>query len=490
MAAPEIPIEAKVFAFLLQGIEAQHRGNLPVANKLTEVALRLTEEMPAHEAEGFRALALCSLTRLRAKEGRLGDAATMREEAMALVDRVSKSDLQRKKHFPELMSALLMDLQEYRRAIPFCERAIQLALDMNDPLEVADMLSREGHCYSYCGLKDQAVIPFRAAVKILRAYPDEPKLTEVLIGLGNALRKSSPEEAEALYKEAAEIHVAKAQLESATPAWGNLGILCSEQGRFAEALSYYKRVLEIREKASGASPKRVAMTLNNIAECHRRAGDFTEALQIIDRAIGMLEEAHDAKIAPAFGTKGHILHDSGNDAEAVEWLRRSYAERQKQPNPDYAHILENLEYEITSLKRLGRSEEVAEAEARVASTKEAMSAFPEASIDIASLNAEPEGAVLIELAFGGRNGGRYGLRDAEGVLEQIFAILSAKGLAESGNRVVIPESITLTYYGKDAEAMFAAMEQFLADHLIFAGAVVSIRQGSSIRRVVIPTIVN
>ena len=232
------------------------------------------------------------------------------------------------------------------------------------------------------------------------------------------------------------------------------------------------------------------MTLNNIAECHRRAGDFTEALRVINRAIEMLESANSRKIAPAFGTKGHILHDSGNDAEAVEWLRKSYAERQKQPNPDYAQILENLGYEITSLKRLGRHEEVVEAEARITSTKDAMSAFPGASVDISSLTAEPSGAVLIELAVGGRPGGRYGLRDAEAVLEQLFAILSAKGFAESGNRVVIPESITLTIYGKDAEAMFSAMKQFLSDHLIFAGAVVSIRQGTSLRRVVIPSALN
>jgi hypothetical protein len=38
--------------------------------------------------------------------------------------------------------------------------------------------------------------------------------------------------------------------------------------------------------------------------------------------------------------------------------------------------------------------------------------------------------------------------------------------------------------------MFDAMKQFLSDHLIFAGAVVSIRQGKNVRQVVIPTIVN
>jgi tetratricopeptide (TPR) repeat protein len=488
--AHEIPLEAKVFAFLFQSIKAKHRGNLPAADKLIEIALRLTDEMPAEEADGFRALGLCLRTLLRKKEDRPDDAAKEREGAMALVDRVSMAGLKQDSPFPELMSALLMDLHEYRRAIPFCERAVQQSLDANDALEVADMLSRQGHCYSYCGLKDQAAIPLRAALKILRNYPEEPRLTEVLIGLGNALGKSSPSEAEELYKETADIQVAKAHLESATAAWVNLGVLYAEQGRNSEALDYYQRALEVREKSPGTSPIRIAMLLNNIANCRRRSRDFEEALRLIDRAIEMLKSENTPKIASAYGSKGQIFHDAGKDAEAVEWLQRSYAERQKQPTQNYELIIENLEYEITSLKRLGRTDDAAEAEARMASARETMKAFPNAKVDVSALNAEPAGAVLIELAFGLRPGSRYGKRDAVAVLEQIFAILSEARLGESGGRALTPESITLIFYGENAQAMFDAMEQFLSDHLIFAGAVVSIRQGNSVRQVVIPSITN
>jgi tetratricopeptide (TPR) repeat protein len=484
--AHEVPLEAKIFALLFQGIEAQHRGNLPAANKLIEIALRLADEMPAKGADGFRALGRCSLTLLREKEDRPDDAAKEREEAMALVDRISKADLP----FPELMSALLIDLHEYRRAIPFCERAVQQGLEMNDPIGVANLLSREGHCYAYCGLKDQAAIPLRAALKILRNYPQEPSLVQVLIGLGNALRKSSPSEAEELYKEAADIDVARAHLESATAAWVNLGVLYAEQGRNSEALGYYQKALDVREKSPATSPTRVAMLLNNIANCHRRSRDFDEALRLIDRATEMLKSENIPKIASAYGTKGQILQDAGNDAEAVEWLRRSYAERQKQPSPDYELMIENLGYEIASLKRLGRTEDAADAAARMAMAREEMNAFSIANVDVSALTAEPAGAVLIELAFGPRPGGRYGIRDAEAVLEQIFAILSAAKLGESGSRVATPESITLIFYGANAQAMFEAMEQFLSDHLIFAGAVASIRQGKDVRQIVIPTFAN
>lgn len=313
---------------------------------------------------------------------------------------------------------------------------------------------------------------------------------KVLIGLGNALRKSSPSEAEELYKETASIHLAKAHLESATTAWVNLGVLCSEQERNSEALGYYQKALEVREKSPGTSRIRIAMLLNNIANCHRRSRDFEEALRLIDRAIEMLNSENTPKIASAYGSKGQIFHDAGNDAEAVEWLRRSYVERQKQPSPDYELLIEDLGYEITSLKRLGRTDDAAEAEARMAIAREAMKTVPSANVDVSTLTAEPAGAVLIELAFGPRPGSRYGTRDAEAVLEQLFTILSAAKLGESGGRALTPESITLILYGENAQAMFDAMEQFLSDHLIFAGAVVSIRQGKSVRQIVIPTIVN
>jgi hypothetical protein len=174
----------------------------------------------------------------------------------------------------------------------------------------------------------------------------------------------------------------------------------------------------------------------------------------------------------------------------VEWLRKSYAERQKQPSPDYELIMENLGYEIASLKRLGRTDDAAEVEARMLMAREAMSAIPTANVNVSALTAEPAGAVLIELAFGPQSRGRYSTRDAEAVLEQIVAILSVTNLGESGGRVVTPESITLPFYGKNAQAMFDAMEQFLKDHLIFAGAVVSIRQGQEVRQTVVLGIVN
>ncbi|HEV2464989.1 MAG TPA: hypothetical protein VGT04_14375, partial [Acidobacteriaceae bacterium] len=106
------------------------------------------------------------------------------------------------------------------------------------------------------------------------------------------------------------------------------------------------------------------------------------------------------------------------------------------------------------------------------------------------LSTEGKGAVLVELTFGSRPGGRYAVRDAETAAEQLSETLRYNDAGFYAGRTVIPESTTLMFYGDDGETLFQSMEQFLLDHLIFAGATVTIRQGTSARKAVIPQPVN
>jgi tetratricopeptide (TPR) repeat protein len=404
---------------------------------------------------------------------------------MPLVDKISLA--QQTLPFHNLMSNALMDLRECRRAILFCERAIQLVLERerSEPTAVAELLAREGRCYAQSGLKDHAAIPLRAALKIFRDHPGDPRLASVLITLGNALRKSSPAEAEQFYQEAADIHAAKAQMQSATTAWVNLGILCSEQGRHVESLAHYQRALQVREQFPETPPGRIGSLLNNMANCYRRMGDFNEALRLVDRAIELIKPEDGSLLASAYGTRGQVFHDAGRDGEAVEWLQKSYAERMRSSSPDLDAVIENLEIEINSLKRLGRVQEAEAVEERLAKAKTAKEEAPPANVDVSTLKAQADGAVMIELAFGSR-AGSYGVQDAEVIGEQLAEILAERGAGFYGGRVVIPESTTLWFYGADAEATFQAMDEFLKDHLICAGATVAIRQRGMMREVVIP----
>lgn len=472
-----------------QGVRELSRSNLAAAGELFYGALGIVQKMQPEQAGGLLPLALCHLSLLEQRKGNATKALQLQEKAMPLVDAISL--VQQTLPFHNLMSNALMGLREWRRAIPFCERAIQLVLERepSDPTAVAELLARQGRCYSQSGWKDHAVIPLRAALKILRDHPGDPRLPSLLISLGNALRKSSPAEAEQFYQEAADIHAAKAQMQSATTAWVNLGILCSEQGRHAESLAHYQRALQVREQSPGTPPESIGSLLNNMANCYRRMGDFNQALQLVDRAIKLLKPKDGSLFASACGTRGQVFHDAGQDADAIEWLRKSYAERMRTSSPDLDAVIENLEIEIDTLRRLGKLQEAEAAEGRLAQAKTAKEQAPQAHVDVSALKAQAGGAVMIELAFGGWSGS-YGVQDAELIAEQLTEILEEQGAGFYGGRVVIPESTTLWFYGADAEGIFQAMEGFLKDHLICAGATVAIRQRDMLREVVIPQTVN
>jgi tetratricopeptide (TPR) repeat protein len=475
-------------ALVQKGMGELRRGNLESSAKLFGIALHLTQSMPKEEAQSLFPLTLCHMCLLRLRQGNADESKRLREMAMPLVEAVS-SPMQTV-IFHNQMANILVELQEYRRAIPFWEQTLQLGLELNDPLTMADILSRAGRCYSMCGLREHAAILLRSGLKILRQYPGDPRLPSLLISLGNAVRKSSPVEAERFYKEAADIHVAKAQLESATAAWVNLGIICSEGGRHEESLSYYEKALHVREQIPSTPPGRIGILLNNMANCYRRMGKFDDALRLVDRATQILEQSGDPGIVSAYGTRGLIFQDEGRDAEALEWLQRSYAKREEAPSPNLDSLVENLEYQLTSLKRLASLDEASAVEERMALVRARKNDVPEANVDVDALRSDGEGTVLIELGYGSRPGGRYGLGDAELIGQQLSEIVQRESVGNYSGRVTIPESVTLIFVGADAEALFRAVEQFLLDHSICDGAVVTIRQGNQLREVALPGVLN
>ena len=115
------------------------------------------------------------------------------------------------------MAIALHNVGEHRLAVRFFEQAIGPAEEETDPFIMADMLHKLGSSYNQMGLMDYAAVPLRAALKIYEDTPEDPRVPGILLALGNSLRKSSPGEAEALYKKAAELRVARLQLRVRVP---------------------------------------------------------------------------------------------------------------------------------------------------------------------------------------------------------------------------------------------------------------------------------
>jgi tetratricopeptide (TPR) repeat protein len=477
----------KCLAAIYQGGAEMERGSFGAADFLFRIADKLARSLPPDPARDFAPLVLCHISLLRTRQGKADEGKKLQELAAALLD--ENANRMEAVKFQDLMANVLIKLHEYRRAIPFCERGLQRELESNDPVAIAGKLARLGQCYGSHGLKDHSAVPLRAALKIFRDYPGDPRLPGVLIALGNALRKSSPAEAESLYKEAVELHLARTHLESATVAWVNLGVLCGEQGRNAESLEHYEKALHIREQFPATPLASMGRLLNNIANSHRRMGNFEKAHKLLDRAIEllMLDKQDGPSVLPsAYGTRGLIFRDAGNDAEAVEWLQRSYAERKNTPSPNFEPMVEDLEAEIAALKRLGRTEEAVLAEERLASVSAAIHEIPGFDRDLSSLVSQARGSVQIELCFGSRPGNRYNSQDSTQLIFKLMEALEGRGVGFCGGRVTIPESTTLMFYGEDAELLFHALEPILLSEPMCKQASLEIRQGKEARVMILP----
>lgn len=471
----------KCLAFTVHGVDALKDGNFTKAEVAFRMALAVATSVPSEQGRDLVPLLHLQMSRLRQKQNRADDARQLREQATAQLEQKPPSLPNAFFHFS--MANVLMEFGEYRRAIPFWEQAIKLD-DVREPVDLAHMLTRVGECYNRSGLKDHAAIPLRAAIKIFRKYPEDPRLSAALITLGNALRKSTPVEAEACYREVADWHVARGQLLSATPAWGNIGILCSEQGRFDEALECLEKVRKIREQSPSIPTPTIAITLNNIANCYRRMGKFEEGFTAVSRAIDLLQDKGGSELASAYGTRGLIFLDQGKDSEAVEWLRRAYEHHQTLPSPNLDTIADDLNREIAALQRLGRADELKDAEARLASVHTAMKAVPQVNRDLSALDGPVQCAVFVELNAGIRERSLDGKREDVQLGRRLKEVLEANNLGWYAGELTIPESTTMILYGPDAEILFQAIEPILR---ICAGARITIRQRDGQRELVLPS---
>jgi len=464
-----------------QAVDATQRGQLEMAEKGFASLDRIAEAERATLLRHVKPLALLGLGLVRAKQGKQEQARTFREQAVAAIDEECKSVPIANYHY--FMGLEFHRQQDFRNALTFWELALQHAKTEIDPMLVAEMLQKMGECYSRMGLGEYAAIPLRAALKILNKVPEHPWRPATLLTLGNAVRKTQPAEAEACFREAAEIHVAKLEYQSAAPAWVNLGILCAEQGRYDESLEFYGRVLRIRENNAATPPDKIALLHNNIAGCYRRMKKFDEALASVDRSIGLFP-ASDPQRAYAYSTKAMTLRDAGRDEEAVTWFRSSIAERRKQASPSFEASLDDLQGLIEALKRLGREDAVAPVEQELARVRQDRESVQSADGG-GDRAAFAGGTVLVEVPNQSEADPRTSV-EIRNLVYGLAGALAEAGVGRISGHITSPETRTLIFTGEDAEKVFEFLSPQISSDPFFSGARVVVRQGEQSREMVLP----
>jgi tetratricopeptide (TPR) repeat protein len=100
-----------------------------------------------------------------------------------------------------------------------------------------------------------------------------------------------------------------------------LGIAHSEQRKYAEAESYHRRALEIRESLHGPG---VAHFLNDLAVNYRKQGRYGEAMPLHERAARIFEKAGNRfELAVVLNNIGHLQDGQGRNADAETFFGRA-----------------------------------------------------------------------------------------------------------------------------------------------------------------------
>ena len=285
-------------------------------------------------------------------------------------------------------------------------------------------------------------------------------------------------------KEFAEIHNSAMRYQSASTAWVNLGLLCSEQMRCEEALEYYERALKIRRSSPNLPEQSLAIVHNNLANCYRRMRRFDEAHLNANLAISLFHEK-DKGMSYAYGTRGQIYLDAGEYEKALEWLTKSNEERLRRSDSDQQVILENYENQIVALEALGRNAEAEIIRLNAEHVRKAIESVPLVDIETGATAKPAEDAVFIELT----RASAIPPEDEKESRIELTAVLGAAALlAEVGHycgKVSLPESTTLIFYGSNADDLFAILQPALEAEKNQFHARVSIQKDGVIREVLI-----
>jgi tetratricopeptide (TPR) repeat protein len=458
-------------------------NDLPRALACLVVAFEKVKNAPADQQPHLKPLVMLNMSWLNQKMRKENEAAKLRSQATALLETIETPMPSARYQFT--LAESLERAGEPRRAVSAWEQALAHAGENTEPERIGLMLLKMGDAYVRIGARQHAVVPLRYALEILRNLPGDPRLTNALLSLGNALRKDDPAEAEVLYREVASIHEANMKLLSATPAWANLALICSEQGRFEEALAYQLKVLKVREQSSGVSSNLIAGAHNNLANTYRRMGRFKEAHNSVDHAIKRAS-AGDSFLANAYDTRGQIFEDSRDDKHAAEWYRKACTERSSQASPNLDDLAESLERAVAALTRLGKSKEAAEMQQTLESVRASLASVPEGEFEETKGKAPADSAaVVIELKHG-RSSSPDTRRKISALSRSLSDEVRKAAAGRFGVSVSGPENTTLIFNGKDSEFLYRVLEPCLTADRLSAGAKIVIRQGSQHRELHVP----
>jgi len=301
------------------------------------------------------ATVLNNLAMLRQLQGKLAEAESLFQQALAIYQKTFGSD------HPESAFCLsnLADLYRVQGKYDESEVLYNQLLLLNerrfggDHPEPARVLNNLAALYHARGKLKEARRLLRRSLAIMEKarghdHPDVASIMDSLAALYCEQGKYG--RAEPLYRRALAIKekVFGSDHPAVAATLHNLASLHQVQGKFSQAETLHRRSLQIREKTLRADHPDIAMSLDNLGDVCRAQGKNDEAERLYRRALAINEKAYGPnhpEVAKSLNSLMVILSDQERYEEAKPLCERALAIQEavfKKPHPDLAPTLSNL----------------------------------------------------------------------------------------------------------------------------------------------------
>jgi CHAT domain-containing protein/Tfp pilus assembly protein PilF len=344
--------------------------------------------------------------------------------------------------------AILMDLGDYRAALPDCRAALRLLRTGGDPATLGRALNNLGLVLEVLGEPAEAERSFREALALNRKLGDAEAQAVNLSNLG-ALAVSAGRYSAALafHTEAERLAVGHRgepwAAEQIAVAHLNQGVVLEKVGAYREALDLYKDLLYkgLLAESAGMEAGRRASLLVNTGVLYRNLGDPVRAVEAFREAADGYRQAGDtAGLSNAYlnlGLAQHLNLERPGEAEAAYRQALRLAEE----SGDRTEEVQDLFYLGRLLRERGRPGEAEAVYRRCLATAEA--------------SGSPEGLWAAREGLGRIARARNDLRGALGHFESALAEIERV-------RAGISRPRRAGYFG-DKRAVYAATVETLGE---------------------------
>jgi tetratricopeptide (TPR) repeat protein len=113
---------------------------------------------------------------------------------------------------------------------------------------------------------------------------------------------------------------------SLATSYNNIGAVYKDMGEYSKALSYYEKALEIQQKTLPANHPDLATSYNNIGDVYRNIGEYSKALSYHEKDLAICQKtlpANHPSLAISYNNIGEAYRNMGEYSKALSYYEKA-----------------------------------------------------------------------------------------------------------------------------------------------------------------------